>query len=99
MKSYVTILKCPWCKEEKNMLALDKRLKERFDMFTEDSVPCEKCQEENAILLFDRDTKVFLAWIKKEALLKPEITEKYKGKSVKMLGKLNQDGTISFGEA
>jgi len=31
MKCYITILKCPWCKEEKNMLALDKKLQDRFD--------------------------------------------------------------------
>jgi len=41
MKSYVTIPVCPICKKELNMILLDRRLKERFEMHT--VMPTEVC--------------------------------------------------------
>lgn len=46
MKSYVTLAKCVICKEDTGELLLDRRLRDRFEMYTTfpDSV-CKTCRE------------------------------------------------------
>ena len=100
-KSFVTILVCPFCKSSDNMgLMLDKRLRKQFDMHTEASEPCDECKTTNCVRLFDKDTKKFIGYAKKELLLNAEALEKYKDTSLNALVKLHSDGSMSiYGES
>lgn len=44
-KSYVTIEKCIICSEDTGNLLLDKRLKNRFDMYTVTGNVCDSCRK------------------------------------------------------
>lgn len=44
-KSYVTLAVCPICHKETGELLLDRRLREKFDMYTVTPNPCDKCKK------------------------------------------------------
>lgn len=60
MKSYVTIEKCVICQGDTGSLFLDRRLKERFEMYTSTpSSVCEKCRKKylkTGVLLINPDS-------------------------------------------
>ena len=93
-KSYVGMLNCPWCGEATGVL-LDRRLRSSLSRENKDIKPCEKC-EKDAVILFDKDSKKLIGYVKKEAILNPEAQEKFKGTPVRALGTLNPDGSITF---
>ena len=89
-KSYVGMLNCPWCGEGTGVL-LDRRLRNTLPRNNQDIKPCDKCMP-GAIILYDKDTKKHVGYMKKEAVLNPESMEKFKGTPVKALVELGPDG-------
>lgn len=90
-KSYVTMLVCPWCKKPTNELALDRRLRDTFEMYTESNRPCDDCMKD-AIILIDYKTEKLVGYVKKELVLNKESLEQFKGTPVKALVKQTIDG-------
>ena len=93
-KSYVTIAQCAWCNKELNMLMIDKRMRDSFEMHTTVNELCDDCKKQ-AIIMYDRDTKNFIGYLKKIAVMNEESLEKYKDTPVKSLVKIN-DGRVTF---
>lgn len=93
-KSHVGMLNCPWCGEATGVL-LDRRLRNTLSRNNPDTAPCKNC-EQNAVLLFDKDSKEFLGYAKKEALLNKESMEEFAGQPVKALAKLGPDGEVTI---
>ena len=76
---------------------MDKRIRDNTfkEKITKTNELCDECKKK-AIILFDKDTKKFIGYAKKEAFLKQEVLEQFKDTPVKALVKLNTDGTIQF---
>jgi hypothetical protein len=97
MKSYVTIATCAWCSKELNELLLDKKMREIFDMHTKVNDLCDDCKKQ-AIIMFDRDSKQFLGYIRKSVVMTDESLKNFDGQTVKALVKINDDKSIRFYE-
>lgn len=93
---WISMTYCQWCEKSVDIL-LDRRMKKTLPKRTPSPEPCEECKKK-AILLYDKNTKKFIGYAKKETFMTPEAIKQYEGTPVKALVTIEGDNIKFYNE-